>query len=180
MSKKRKLLLHVCCVGCGVYVARELSKDFDVVMYFYNPNIFPEKEHMIRLNEARKISHELNIRLIEESYNHTKWLDKARGLENEPEKGKRCTVCYGDRLNKTAEMAKELGFEYFTTTLTTSPHKDAKRISEIGNKISVKLDIGYLDKDFKKEDGFNKTCKLSKELGLYRQEYCGCEFSVRK
>jgi len=176
MSKK--LLLHICCMGCGAYVSKELIKqNFKVVLYFYNPNIFPEEEYNIRFNEVERIAKKFNVKYITEKYDHQDWLKKIKGLEQEPEKGKRCVICYYDRLEKTAQKAKELNFDYFATTLTVSPHKLADKISKIGNKLEKKYNIKYLDKDFKKKDGFKNACKFSKELNLYRQDYCGCEFS---
>ncbi|MFA4833487.1 MAG: epoxyqueuosine reductase QueH [Patescibacteria group bacterium] len=174
---KPKLLLHTCCAGCGVYVAQVLKKDYDVVLYFYNPNIYPESEYGKRLAEARKIAAEYGLKLILEKYNHETWLDKIRGQEKEPERGNRCRICYGDRLESTAKIAREKGFACFTTTLTISPHKDAKIISELGQEMEKKYKVKFLDKDFKKQDGFKKSSCLCKEIGLYRQNYCGCEFS---
>ena len=178
MLNTKKLLLHICCIGCGAYISQMLIKqNFKVVLYFYNPNIFPNEEYNIRFNEVRKIAKKFNIKYITEKYDHQDWLKKIKGLEQEPEKGKRCVICYYDRLKKTAQKAKELNFDYFGTTLTVSPHKLADKISEIGNKLEKKYNIKYLDKDFKKKDGFKNACKFSKELNLYRQNYCGCEFS---
>jgi predicted adenine nucleotide alpha hydrolase (AANH) superfamily ATPase len=172
-----RLLLHVCCIGCGAYVAEELKKNYDVVLYFYNPNIFPEIEYKKRLEEARRIAKKFKLKLIVEKYDHGKWLKMVNGFESEPERGERCLICYRDRLDKTAKTAKENGFDYFATTLTISPHKDAKRISLVGQEMAEKYKVKFLDKDFKKNNGFKKSCELSKELGLYRQDYCGCEFS---
>lgn len=179
-ENKPKLLLHICCVGCGVYVTNELKKNFEVELYFYNPNIFPQKEYDRRMEEAEKIAKTFEIPVIVEKYEHQNWLEKVRGYEKEPERGKRCEICYKDRLENTAKIAKKKGYSYFGTTLTTSPHKNAKLISLIGKELSKKFKLNYLDQDFKKNEGFKKSCEISKNLRLYRQDYCGCEFSIRK
>ena len=200
---KPKLLLHICCAGCGVYVAQVLKKDYDAVLYFYNPNIYPESEYEKRLTEAKKIAAEYGLKIIFEKYDHGAWLKKIKGQEKEPERGERCWICYQDRLERTAKIAQEKGFTCFTTTLTISPHKDAKIISQLGQKMEKKYKVNpvrnssgafppekeqrgiisngarFLDKDFKKQDGFKKSMCLAKELDLYRQNYCGCEFSQR-
>lgn len=173
--------MQICCVGCGVYVVEALKSEFsEIVLYFYNPNIWPNEEYMRRLEEAKKIAAKFEYRIIIADYDHSGWLDMVKGLEAELEKGKRCLLCYRDRLDAAAKKAQELGFDYFGTTLTTSPHKDASVISGVGLEIAQKYGINYLDKDFKKDDGFKKSCQITKELNLYRQTYCGCEFSIRK
>jgi predicted adenine nucleotide alpha hydrolase (AANH) superfamily ATPase/VanZ family protein len=174
-----KILIHVCCVGCGVYVSRELKNDYRPILYFYNPNIYPETEYQKRLQEAEKIAKKFKLKIIAEKYNHKLWLKKIKGRENDPERGERCLICYKDRLEATAIKAQEINFPFFTTTLTTSPHKDAKAIIKIGEKIGEKYKVNFLGKDFKKQNGFKKSACLAKELGLYRQNYCGCEFSRR-
>lgn len=180
LFRKPRLLLHICCVGCGVYVAQELNKKFDLTLYFYNPNIFPLTEYEKRLEENRKIVKQFKLKVIEEKYDHESWLKKIKGHENDPEKGQRCLLCYEDRLLKTATFAKDKGFDYFGTTLTTSPHKLAEEINRLGGEISRELKISFLEADYKKNDGFKKSSQLSKDLGLYRQDYCGCEFSIKK
>lgn len=176
-----KILMHICCVGCGAYIIDVLKSDFTkIVLYFYNPSIWPNAEYEKRLEEAQKISQKYQYEIILANYNHLQWLKKIKGLEYEPEKGRRCALCYYDRLEETAKKAKELGFEYFGTTLTTSPHKNASLISQIGLELAQKYGIKYLNQDFKKKDGFKKSCQLSNDLGLYRQSYCGCEFSFKK
>ncbi len=176
---KPKLLLHVCCASCGVYVAQILKKDYEVVLYFYNPNIYPESEYKKRLGEVKEIAKMFGIKLITEKYNHEEWLKKIKGRERDPERGERCRICYQDRLENTAKAAGAKGFDFFTTTLTISPYKDAKIISQLGQKLAKKYKIKFLDKDFKKQDGFKKSVCLCREFGLYRQNYCGCEFSKR-
>jgi epoxyqueuosine reductase len=177
--KKPKLLLHICCAGCGIYVSKELKKDYKVSLYFYNPNIFPKKEYEIREKEAVKIAKTNKIKLYKEEYNHKNWLKLIKGREKDKEKGKRCEICYKDRLEKTAFFAEKNNFDFFTTTLTVSPHKDAVKIIKIGKKLGKKYGVIFLDKDFKKKDGFKKASALSKKLNLYRQNYCGCEFSKK-
>lgn len=177
--KKPKLLLHICCVGCGAYVSRSLKKEYSTTLYFYNPNIYPENEHNKRLNEAKKIAKKFKFKLIIGNYDHDEWLKKIKGYEKEPERGKRCRICYKYRLYKTAQEAHSRGFNYFATTLTMSPHKDDKIINDIGCRMAYKFNINFLNKDFKKKNGFKKSSELSKKLGLYRQNYCGCEFSKR-
>ena len=176
---KSKLLLHICCVGCGVFVSQILKQNYDVVLFFYNPNIWPEEEYERRLVEAEKIAARFNLKLIKGEYDHEKWLAAVKGHETDPEKGERCLICYKLRLDAAAAMAEESDCDYLTTTLTTSPHKNAKAINEIGEKTAVQYGLKFLIQDFKKQDGFKKSSALSRELGLYRQNYCGCEFSRR-
>ncbi len=178
--RKPKLLLHICCVGCGVYVSKVLKKQFRVILYYYNPNIYPQAEHDKRLEEAKKIARRFNLKLISGEYRHKEWLEMVKGYEKEPEKGKRCLLCYKDRLEETAHFARDNNFPYFSTTLTTSPHKLASEINRFGEELADEYGVKFLNRDFKKQDGFKKSSQLSKELGLYRQDYCGCEFSMRK
>ncbi|MDO8667972.1 MAG: epoxyqueuosine reductase QueH [bacterium] len=176
-DQKPKLLLHICCVGCGVYVSQLLKLDYDVKLFFYNPNIWPEEEYKKRLGEAEKIAKKFNLELIKGEYDHDKWLKAVRGHESNPEKGERCLICYKFRLDEAVIMAKKFSCDYLTTTLTTSPHKVASAINEIGEQAAARFGIKFLSQDFKKQDGFKKSSALSRELGLYRQNYCGCEFS---
>jgi predicted adenine nucleotide alpha hydrolase (AANH) superfamily ATPase len=176
---KSKLLLHICCAGCGVYVSQLLKQQYAVTLYFYNPNIFPKSEYNKRLAEVEEIAGKFKLDLIRGEYHHEVWLEKIRGHENDPERGERCLICYGDRLANTAKLAQKNKFDLFTTTLTVSPHKDALAISKIGNDLSLKYEVKFLDRDFKKQDGFKKSVELSKKLGLYRQNYCGCEYSYK-
>ena len=176
----KKILLHICCAGCGAYVSKILKDEgFEVVLFFYNPNIFPEKEYSIRFLEIKRVAEINNLEYFTSEYNHSNWLNKIKGLESEPEKGKRCLVCYKDRLDKIAEKAQEKDFDCFTSTLTVSPHKLAGEISRIGLELERKYDVKFLDRDFKKKDGFKKASEMSKKLNLYRQNYCGCEFSKK-
>ncbi len=174
-----KLLLHICCVGCGVYVSEKLRNNYQVILFFYNPNIWPAEEYEKRLAEAEKIALKYSLELVKGDYDHEKWLEAVRGHEADQERGKRCLICYQFRLEAAAVMAKKLNCEYLTTTLTTSPHKNTAAINETGDRAAARFGIKFLAEDFKKCDGFKKSSALSRELGLYRQNYCGCEFSRR-
>ncbi len=176
--KKPKLLLHICCISCGAYVSQVLSEDYDLTLFFYNSNIFPESEYQKRLETVKAIAGKQSLNIIFSEYDHSRWLEKVEGLEAEPERGKRCMVCYADRIGKTAQYAAKNNFDYFTTTLTISPHKCAKSIIDFGNKFAKTFGVEFLEKDFKKKDGFKKSVELSCKLNLYRQNYCGCEFSL--
>ena len=174
-----KVLLHTCCACCSTEVIERL-KGNEIILFFSNSNIFPKEEFEKRFGNAEKISKIYNLRLIKDKYNHSEWLGFIKGLEEEPEGGKRCWKCFEFNLRKTAEKAKKLGFENFTTTLTISPHKNSKKIFEIGNKIGKEYGLNFLEIDFKKKEGFKHSIELSKKYELYRQNYCGCEFSLEK
>ncbi|MDD3284784.1 MAG: epoxyqueuosine reductase QueH [Patescibacteria group bacterium] len=173
-----KLLLHVCCAPCSAYVIQQLQKDYDVNLFYFNPNICPESEYEIRKNESQRYAKNLEIEFIENKIDHNIWLKKIEGLENEPERGRRCLVCYKYRLEETAKYAKDNGFDIFTTTLSISPHKSSEIINLVGNEISKQIGVEYLQADWKKDGGFQKSCEISKENKFYRQQYCGCEFSI--
>ena len=177
-QNENKILIHACCGICSGYPI-SLLKDmgFAVVVYFCNPNIDTKEEYERRLEAQRTVCRYHGVDLIAEEYNHQQFLEVAEGLENEPEKGRRCEKCIELRLKQSADKARELGIKKFTTSLVISPHKNFVKITEIG--ILISDDIEYVSIDFKKKDGFLKTNKLSKELGIYRQNYCGCEFSKR-
>ncbi len=177
--RKPKLLLHICCVGCGIYVSQLLKQDYKVRLFFYNPNIWPKEECEKRLAEAMRVAYDFKLELVQGKAEHDKWLEAVRGHEADPEKGERCLICYKFRLEAAAVMAKKLDCDYFTTTLTTSPHKDAKAINQIGEKLAAENGLKFLTQDFKKHDGFKKSAVLSRQLGLYRQNYCGCEYSYK-
>ena len=179
MDNKPELLLHICCAGCGIYASQLLQQDYEVVLFFYNPNIWPEEEYKRRMAEAEKIAKQYNLKLIKGEYEHAKWLEAARGHESDPERGERCLICYKFRLDAAAAMAKRLNCEYLTTTLTASPHKNALAINQIGERTAARNGLKFLNQDFKKHDGFKKSSVLSHQLGLYRQNYCGCEYSIR-
>lgn len=176
----KKILLHSCCAPCSAHVIQELSKEYQVTLFYFNPNIFPEEEYLKRLNEAQKYLKKIEINLIEGEYNHQAWLEAIKGYENEPERGKRCHICYRFRLEKTALEAKKLNFDIFCSTLSISPHKDAQMINKIGLELAEQYNISYLESDWKKQEGFKKACDISREEGFYRQSYCGCEFSINQ
>ena len=181
MSEDRKILLHCCCAICAAHPISLLKElGYDVVAYFYNPNIYPESEYDKRLEAQVKLCDALNCDLLIDEYDPQEFYSEAIGFESEPEKGLRCDKCFDLRLNKTAQKANELGIDLFSTTIVISPHKNFEKISEQGRKIALQEGLEYLSVDFKKQDGFLKTNKISKKLGLFRQNYCGCEFSIRK
>ncbi len=175
----KKMLLHTCCAPCAIYVVQELAKEYDLALYYYNPNIHPADEYQKRLNEITKWARKKDIKLIETDYNVEAWFNKVKGLEEEPEGGNRCFVCYEMRMRETAQFAKDNDYDIFSTTMSISPHKKADKLNEIGNKLKEELGVDYLEADWKKNDGFKIACKLSKEEEFYRQDYCGCTFSIR-
>ena len=197
-NKKRTLLLHSCCAPCSSYVLKRLMEDFNITVFFYNSNLFPDaeyekrKEEQIRfigiLNEeyeekkklnlfTHNIFHQTPIIINTVEFNKQEFYDFVKGYENEFEGSPRCYMCYMLRLNKTAQKAKEENFDYFCTTLTVSPYKNALWINEVGLILSKKYNIPFLHSDFKKNDGYKKSIEYSREYHLYRQDYCGCEFS---
>ena len=176
-EEKKRLLLHTCCAPCSPHVVDLLSREFEVSAFFYNPNIYPLKEYELRLNEIQVFFRALSVELIEGEYNSDQWFDRVRGMEQDKEGGKRCEVCFYMRLEKTALVAHEKGFDCFTTTLSVSPHKNAQIINQIGREVQNTGDVVFYEADFKKHDGFKKSCELSKKHGFYRQNYCGCLFS---
>jgi predicted adenine nucleotide alpha hydrolase (AANH) superfamily ATPase len=176
---KKKLLLHTCCAPCSTHCIKELQKDYDVTLYFYNPNIHPYGEFVKRLQELDKVTSALKVLIVEGTYDAESWVEQTKGLETEPEGGKRCRVCFQMRLDKTADFAKENDFDCFTTTMTISPFKDEKIINSIGEELALKYGLEWVYSDFKKDGGYKKSVENSKELGLYRQKYCGCFYSVK-
>lgn len=176
-----RLLLHTCCGPCALYPAGALIKQgYAVTLFFYNPNIQPEVEYYRRLDELKKYlpSHG-NLRLIEGRYEPLNWLSAVKGLANEPERGKRCELCYEYRLAATAQLTAEKNFDYFGSTLSISPHKDAHKINSLGEMLAEKFAVKFFVKDWKKNDGFKTACQLAREANFYRQNYCGCIFSRR-
>lgn len=175
------LLLHSCCAPCSSYTLEYLSQYFKITIFYYNPNIYPEEEFGKRVEEQKRLINSLPskhpISFIEGEYNPKEFYAITKGLEKEPEGGERCFECYRLRLEKSAIIAKEKGFDYFTTTLTISPLKNAAKLNEIGADLAVKYGIKYLPSDFKKKGGYQRSIQLSKEYDLYRQNYCGCIFS---
>ena len=176
---KPSLLLHACCAPCSSYVLEYLAKHFDITLYFHNPNIYPEEEFKVRLEELNRFTRDAgySVNVISPEYNADEFFDAVRGMENLPEGGDRCRVCYALRLRKTAEAAKDGGFDYFTTTLSISPYKNAEWLNEIGAELEAEYGVSYLFSDFKKKNGYKRSIELSSEYGLYRQDYCGCIFS---
>jgi len=172
-----KILLHICCGICSGWSVEKLRQDgYKVTGIFYNPNIQPQEEYERRLEAAKKACAVQDIELINAPYDSGRWLSLTKGSENEPEGGKRCSVCYRMRLEYTALKARELGIEHFTTTLSISPHKDSALINRIGKEIAGEC---FKEYNFKKEDGFKKSNQFSLTHGLYRQNYCGCVYSIR-
>ena len=175
------LLLHSCCAPCSSYVLEYLSNYFSITVFYYNPNIFPEEEFTKRIREQdmliRKLPVKHEIKLIAGEYDCEKFYEMAKGLEQVPEGGERCFKCYELRLRKTAELAKEGGYDYFTTTLSISPLKNAQKLNEIGERLAEEYGLLYLCSDFKKKNGYKRSTELSREYGLYRQDYCGCIYS---
>ena len=182
-GKVPKLLLHSCCAPCSSYVLEYLSDYFEITVFYYNPNIFPESEYTKRILEQQMLIQDMKFRhpvsFLAGSYDRERFYDIARGLEHLKEGGERCFKCYEIRLEEAAKIAKEIEYDYFTTTLTISPMKNAEKLNEIGAKIAKQYGVEYLQSDFKKKNGYKRSIELSKEYGLYRQDYCGCEFSFR-
>lgn len=179
----KKLFLHSCCGPCSSYVLEYLSNYFEITIYYYNPNISEYEEFKKRLEEQKRLINELptkyKVNLIEGEFDNSKYEETIKGLENEKEGGARCYKCYKLRMEETAIKAKELGYDYFTTTLSISPYKNAAWINEIGEELEKKYNIKYLYADFKKKNGYKRSIELSHIYNLYRQDYCGCKYSVR-
>ena len=180
-GRRPRLLLHSCCAPCSSAVLEQMTKVFDITVYFYNPNIAPEEEFLHRVEEQRRFIGEMPkegaIDLIQGEYDDETFHALAKGLEEVPEGGERCTRCFRLRLGKTAQMAAEGKFDYFTTTLSISPLKDAQRLNAIGAELSAQFGVPYLFSDFKKKNGYKRSCELSAQHGLDRQDYCGCIYS---
>lgn len=177
---KPTLLLHACCAPCTSAVLEYLDKYFAVTLFFYNPNIAPESEFNFRLEELKRLVNEMNlqsINIISPEYNPEEFEDMAKGLEDIPEGGKRCQKCYRLRLLAAVKYAAEQGFDYVTTTLSVSPHKNADWLNEIGMELAKEYGANYLCSDFKKKEGYKRSIELSKQYNLYRQNYCGCAYS---
>lgn len=177
------LMLHSCCAPCSSYVLEYLAEYFKITVVYYNPNISPEEEFRKREEEQRRFISQLPVKnpitLLTQSYDPNEFYEAVKGLEQEPEGGKRCFVCYRLRLERAARLAKEQGFDWFTTTLTLSPLKNSQIINRIAEEVSEKYGVKNLPSDFKKREGYKRSIELSREYGLYRQNYCGCEFSKR-
>lgn len=180
-----KLLVHSCCAPCSSYVLEYLNDYFDITVLYYNPNISPKEEYEKRKAEQIRFIHERfsddntnnKVSFMDCDYESEKYAEIVKGLEKEPEGGMRCVECFRLRLDKTAEIAKLYGFDYFVTTLSISPLKNAQLINRIGSEISEKYGVSYLPSDFKKREGYKRSIELSKKYGLYRQNFCGCVYS---
>ena len=183
-KKVPRLFLHSCCAPCSSYVLEYLSEYFEITVFYYNPNIFPESEFEKRIHEQEKLIRELpakhTIHFQAGNYDSEKFYEMAKGLEMIPEGGERCFKCYELRLREAAKLAKEGDYDYFTTTLSISPLKNAGKINEIGQELAQIYKVEHLPSDFKKKNGYKRSIELSHEYGLYRQNYCGCVFSKRE
>ena len=181
-ASRPRLLLHACCGPCSSAVLERLCQYFDITVLYYNPNTWPAAEYHRRGEELERFvaaAHPLGVTVVEDRYDPQEFYSAVAGLENEPERGGRCTVCYRLRMRRAAQYAAEHGFDWFTTTLSISPHKDAKRINAIGQELEQEFGVRHLPSDFKKQNGYLRSLQLSEEYGLYRQDYCGCEFSAK-
>lgn len=176
------LLLHSCCAPCSSYVLTYLAEYFKITVFYYNPNIYPESEYAYRVNEVKRLIEEIPVKnkisFIEGEYNPDLFFETVKGFENEKEGGERCFKCYDMRIKEASEIAKKNGFDYYTTTLSISPHKNAEKLNEIGEKYADE-NTRHLPSDFKKKNGFKESVRLSEKYNLYRQNYCGCVFSKR-
>ena len=182
-GRRPTLLLHACCAPCSSYVLEYLSQHFDITLFFYNPNISPKEEHDFRYAELVRLVGEmglsLRVKVIEGAYEPERFYSLSEGLEELPEGGARCAKCYDLRLSETAKLAAEEKYDFFTTTLSISPYKNAEWLNSIGVRLGEEYGVRYLVSDFKKKNGYKRSCELSEKYGLYRQNFCGCEFSKR-
>ena len=182
-GRRPTLLLHACCAPCSSYVLEYLSQYFDITLFFYNPNISPAEEHDFRYAELVRLVGEmglsLRVKVITGTYEPERFYALAEGLEELPEGGARCAKCYDLRLSETAKLAADGKYDFFTTTLSISPYKNAEWLNSIGVRLGEEYGVRYLVSDFKKKNGYKRSCELSEKYGLYRQNFCGCEFSKR-
>ena len=180
-EKKPTLLLHSCCAPCSSYVLEYLTKYFHIILFYYNPNISPKEEFDKRTRELRRLVSEMPMpdkpEIIVGDYDQNEFFEIAKGLEDLPEGGERCFRCYRLRLEKTAQLAKQLGADYFTTTLSISPYKNAQKLNEISNELGSIYEVTALPADFTKRNGYKRSIELSAQYDLYRQDYCGCVYS---
>lgn len=183
-NKIPRLFLHSCCAPCSSYVLEYLSNFFSITVFYYNPNISPKEEYEHRVEEIRRLIGEMEfvhpVKFVEGRYEPKEFFDMAKGLEDVPEGGERCFRCYRLRMEEAAKLAKEGGYDYFATTLTISPLKNAGKLNEIGEELEGIYKVSHLPSDFKKKNGYKRSIELSHEHGLYRQNYCGCVFSKRE
>ena len=178
-----RLLLHACCAPCSSYCIEYLSEFFEITVLYYNPNITPDEEYIHRIEELRRFVDAFptkhKVEMIETSPCHQDFLDAVKGLESLPEGQDRCFICYRQRMEEAARIGAEGGYDYFTTTLSISPLKNAQKINEVGEELATIYNIEHLPSDFKKKNGYLRSTQLSSEYNMYRQDYCGCEFSKR-
>ena len=179
MYKPPRLLLHICCATCGAWLSDELSLKYEVDLFYFNPNIHPEKEYYRRLEEIKKVASILNLKVIDFPFAPKPWFKAVKGYENEPENGTRCPICFRHRLEGTAKYAQKHNYDAFATTLTTSKQKKAEIINPIGEDLARKYKVEFLSEDFKKNGGSDKSLACSNDYGVIRQNYCGCVFSLR-
>jgi predicted adenine nucleotide alpha hydrolase (AANH) superfamily ATPase len=173
------ILIHSCCAPCSSSVFEKLSAEYsDITGFFYNPNIFPEAEYIRRLEEYKKFAKIMGYKIFIQADPVEVWEEAVKSYENEPERGKRCEICFKLRLEKTAQFAVENNFDLFTTVLSVSPHKDAVLINKTGFEIGQKYNIEFIEADFKKQNGYKRSLEISKEYNMYRQTYCGCKYSM--
>ncbi len=180
-GERKSLLLHACCAPCSSYILEYLSQYFDITLFFFNPNISPKEEYRFREEELRRLIDQMplhaDVKLLSGRYDPSEFENMAKGMEELDEGGSRCYECYKMRLEETAKEAKHLGFDYFCTTLSISPYKNAEWLNSIGEELGQKYSVAYLFSDFKKKNGYKRSCELSELYSLYRQDYCGCRFS---
>lgn len=181
-DRKPSLLIHSCCAPCSSYVLEYLSQHFDITLLYYNPNISPQSEFEYRVSELKRLISEMSLdketKIVIPEYNDREFYNEVKGMEDIPEGGERCFKCYEIRLRKAIEYAKENSFEYFTTTLSISPYKNAEKLNEIGERLAGEYGgVKWLPSDFKKKNGYKRSIELSRMYNLYRQDYCGCIFS---
>jgi len=178
-KNKAKILLHTCCATCLGYPYNFLSGNYDVTIFYFNPNIYPEGEYLKRLEDIKKFAEKFNINLLTGNYAYNSWENYVSGLEKEPEGGRRCEKCFRFRLRETASAAKLDCFDYFASTMSISPHKNYEIINSIGKDLEKSCGMPYFESNFKKKDGFKKTIEISNKYSFYRQNYCGCKFSLK-
>ena len=191
-QKEKTVFLHSCCAPCSSYCMEYLCRTFRLIVFYYNPNISPEEEYRLRAEEEKRLIGIYNremeegiregfpIQVVEGEYDPERFFQMAKGLEEVPEGGERCFGCFALRLSETARRAKEAGADFFTTTLTISPLKNAEKLNEIGERLAEEYGVSWLPSDFKKKEGYKRSLELSAKYGLYRQNYCGCVFSRRE
>lgn len=176
------LVLHSCCAPCSSYVLEYLAQYFKITVFYYNPNIHPDEEYKKRAREQQELIKKMDfinsVDFIEGEFDKGEFHERVKGYEKYPEGGERCFICYRMRLEKTAKVAKQLGIDYFTTTLSISPLKNADKLNEIGEEMAKEIDVKWMPSEFKKKNGYKRSTELSQRYGLYRQNYCGCVYST--